>query len=156
MATLQAARAKMLGMKVAEAKSWGLNRAIFYAAAKRGFKRLGGVKEMPKLKIPEKKRKEAEKSFGTEYVGDEYAYMLKIDGKKVFTIGEEVQTEKDFKQKIEMRFGGEFRDAWQEALKICQEYDKDVLMSQRDFYGKVYKPRRDELAEKWTKMAGKS
>lgn len=38
MATLQAARAYVLGMRVASAKSFGLNRAIFYAAAKRGFK----------------------------------------------------------------------------------------------------------------------
>ena len=38
MATLQAARAKELGLPIMAAKSWGLNRAIFYAAAKRGFK----------------------------------------------------------------------------------------------------------------------
>ena len=38
MATLQAARAKILGLPLASAKSWGLNRAIYYAAAKRGFK----------------------------------------------------------------------------------------------------------------------
>jgi hypothetical protein len=38
MATLQAARAKELGLSVTAAKSWGLNRAIYYAAAKRGFK----------------------------------------------------------------------------------------------------------------------
>ncbi|HUO43055.1 MAG TPA: hypothetical protein VMU35_08765 [Methylomirabilota bacterium] len=38
MAILQAARAKQLGLPINEAKSWGLNRAIFYAAAKRGFK----------------------------------------------------------------------------------------------------------------------
>jgi hypothetical protein len=38
MAILQAARAKVLGYSLNEAKSFGLNRAIFYAAAKRGFK----------------------------------------------------------------------------------------------------------------------
>ncbi|MFQ5905014.1 MAG: hypothetical protein ACE5JA_00410 [bacterium] len=156
MATLQAARAKMLGMNVAEAKSRGLNGAIFYAAAKRGFKHLGGMNEMSKLKIPEEKREGAERSFGTEYAGDEYACVLRIDGKKVFTIGEDVQTEEDFKQKIETRFGGRFRGAWQEALRTCQGCDKEVLVSRRDFYNKVYKPRGDELAEKWTEMAGKS
>lgn len=38
MATLQAARAYALGLSLEEAKSFGLNRAIFYAAAKKGFK----------------------------------------------------------------------------------------------------------------------
>src|SRR2546428_13099724 len=38
MATLQAARAYLLGLRMDEAYSWGLNRSIFYAAAKRGFK----------------------------------------------------------------------------------------------------------------------
>ncbi len=38
MAILQAARARELGFSETRAKSWGLNRAIFYAAAKRGFK----------------------------------------------------------------------------------------------------------------------
>jgi len=37
MATLQAARAFLLGLPLESAKSWGLNRAIFYAEAKRVF-----------------------------------------------------------------------------------------------------------------------
>ncbi len=154
MATLQAARARVLGMRIKEAKSWGLNRAIFYAAAKRGFKSLGGAKVPPRLDVAEKERKKIEKTLGTEYLGDEYAYRLKIDGRSVFTIGEEVQTEEDFRKKIESRFGGKFKDAWEEALRICRSYDREVLESQRDFYGKVYKPRRDELAGEWTRAAG--
>jgi hypothetical protein len=39
MALLQAARAKALGYPLDEAESFGLKRAIFYAAAKRGFNR---------------------------------------------------------------------------------------------------------------------
>lgn len=142
-------------MKVAEAKSWGLNRAIFYAVAKRGFKKFGGEKSMPKLKLPEENKKEIEESFGTAYLGDEYAYRVRIDGRDVFTIGDQVQTEDDFKQKIEVRFGGRFKEAWKEAMEICRDCDRELLRSQRDFYGKVYKPRRDELAEKWTQMAQK-
>jgi hypothetical protein len=153
MATLQAARAKVLGMRVKEAKSWGLNRAIFYAAAKRGFKSLGGGKVALKLEVAEGKRSEIEKTLGTEYLGGEYAYRVKIDGRSVFTIGEKVQTEEDFKQKIESRFGGRFKEAWEEALRICRSYDREVLESQKDFFGKVYKPRRDELARDWTRVA---
>jgi len=67
MATLQAARAKALGLPVASAKSWGLNRAIYYAAAKRGFK--GG-------KGPAKPKKYTA-SFGEFYLGDDKAYQVK-------------------------------------------------------------------------------
>src|SRR5579875_2525433 len=43
MSILQAARAEALGLPHDSALSWGLNRAIFYAAAKRGFKGALGV-----------------------------------------------------------------------------------------------------------------
>lgn len=36
-ALLQTARARKLGLNLKEAKSWGLNRALFYAAAKKGW-----------------------------------------------------------------------------------------------------------------------
>ncbi len=48
MAILQAARARTFGLPLATAQSWGLNRAIFYAAAKRGFKGAPGPSKPPK------------------------------------------------------------------------------------------------------------
>jgi len=158
MATLQAARAYALGYSLAEAKSFGLNRAIFYAAAKKGFKIF--KKAPPKIslpkeiyKIPEKELQKIEKSFTIEKIGDEMAYCVKIKGKRVFTIGNELQTPEVFKKQIESRFGDKFKDAWKEALQIVKSYDKGVLLSQRYFYEVVYKPRRDELAKKWSEMA---
>jgi hypothetical protein len=158
MATLQAARAKALGFSIDEAKSFGLNRAIFYAAAKKGFKALKKVPpkiSLPRevFKIPEKELKKIEKSFTIEKIGDEMAYCVKMKEKKIFTIGNELQTPEAFKKQIESRFGGKFKKAWQEALKIVKAYDKGVLLSQRYFYEVVYKPRRDELAKKWSEMA---
>jgi hypothetical protein len=157
MATLQAARAKALGFSIDEAKSFGLNRAIFYAAAKRGFKALKRVPpkiSLPRevFKIPEREIKKIEKSFTIEKIGDEMAYCVKMKGKRVFTIGNELQTPEAFKKQIESRFGEKFKKVWQEALKIVKAYDKGVLLSQRYFYEVVYKPRRDELAEKWSEM----
>ncbi len=67
MALLQAARAFVLGLPIESAKSFGLNRAIFYAAAKRGFKVVS--KKPPtefKLKqevITEKKAEKLKKTF---------------------------------------------------------------------------------------------
>ncbi len=155
MATLQAARAYVLGMPVTSAKSFGLQRAIFYAAAKRGFKGKGKVGPPKKLvmkdqEITSTKLTKIRKSFTMTTVGDEAAYSVEIDGKKMFVIGNEIKTKDDFKRQIEQRFGTYFRDAWKEAIAICKKYDKGVLLSQRYFYETVYKPRRDDLAKKWT------
>lgn len=156
MATLQAARAYVLGMKIVSAKSWGLNRAIFYAAAKKGFfkPKLGPVKPPEfKIPIPKAKLEKVRKSFGVTYLGDEMAYSVELSGKTLFTIGEEIQTPEAFKKSIEDRFGQSFAQAFKEAVQICQEYDKGILLSQHYFYETVYKPRRDELAQKWSELA---
>ncbi len=160
MATLQAARAYVLGKDLTEAKSFGLNRAIFYAAAKKGFK---GEKEIsPKeiilnrKKVSEDKLQKIRESFKIETIGDEMAYAVEIDGNVYYTIGGEIQTEDDFEKEIERRFKGKFEKAWKEAIEIVSSYDKGVLLSQRYFFEAVYKPRRDELAKKWSEMLEES
>jgi hypothetical protein len=146
MATLQAARASALGLPLASAKSWGLNRAIYYAAAKRGFK--GG-------KGPAKPEKHA-RTFGEFFLGDDKAYKVKAGGKVLFTIGGEIQRPEDFRRQIEQRFAGTFAQAWSEALTVVQAHPKAVLESQQLFYLQVYRPRRDVLAAKWTDTAAKA
>jgi hypothetical protein len=160
MATLQAARAYVLGKDLTEAKSFGLNRAIFYAAAKKGFK---GEKEispkeiiLKRKKVSEDKLQKIRESFKIETIGDEMAYAVEIDGKVYYTIGGEIQTEEDFEKEIERRFKGKFEKAWKEAIEIVSSYDKGVLLSQRYFFEAVYKPRRDELAKKWSEMLEES
>lgn len=154
MAILQAARAFVLGLPVESAKSFGLNRAIFYAAAKRGFK--GAPKGAPKefrvkqVPVSEKEAEKLKKSFKIYNLGDEIAYSVELKGRQYFVIGNEVQTEEDFAKQIESRFGNRFKEAWEEAIKTCKVYDRGVLLSQRYFYETVYKPRRDELAKKWS------
>jgi len=150
MATLQAARAKRLGLSVVAAKSWGLNRAIFYAAAKRGFKEkrrvlIRGTEEVEKEPI--KKTRDA------YFLGDEMAYVSKTGRRSYFTIGGKLQTEADFRQQIVRRIGNAFPDAWEESLEIVKQYSKDVLLSQSRFFAEVYRPRRDELALKWTEKS---
>jgi len=155
MATLQAARAYVLGEPIESAKSWGLNRAIFYAAAKRGFKPKPGPLKPPKFKLEldEKKIAKIQKTFGIYYLGDEMGYSVELDGKRLFTIGEEVQMPEKFEKQIALRFGKAYKKAWNEAIKICKEYDPSVLKSMRYFYETVYKPRRDILAEQWTEYS---
>lgn len=151
MATLQAARAKELGMPTSQAKSWGLNRAIFYAAAKRGFKK---KKVAPRTR-GEIERKPLERKKNTYFLGNEMAYCSKKGARTYFAIGGELQTENDFKRQISVRFGKVFPKAWKESVTIVRNYPKDTLLSQNRFFSEVYRPRRDELASKWTEMSGK-
>jgi hypothetical protein len=147
MATLQAARAFVLGMPEPLAKSWGLNRAIFYAAAKRGFKGKPPV-ERP---LAEVRAKPITETPDTYHLGNEMAYKTKAkDGETYFTIGGQMQTAKDFERQITSRFGSKFDRAWSEALELVNQFNREVLLSQRDFFDLVYKPNRDSLALRWS------
>jgi len=156
MAVLQAARAHMCGLSLDESKSWGINRAIFYAVAKRGF-RVAHRKPAP-LKISDaiavtkygRKRKAKEEVF---QLGDEVVYRTKAGDNLYYTIGGEVQTPEDYDKQVALRFGGKHQEAWDEALEIIKKHQKSILLSQNEFFQQVYKPVRDELSEKWTEMA---
>jgi len=149
MTILQTARAKQLGLPLREAKSWGLNRAIFYAAAKRGFK----GKPIQSRSLEEISKKPVERTSAAYFLGNEMAYSSKTGGKLYFTIGNTLQTENDYQRQIMKRFGPIYSKAWKEALQIVRQYSREILLSQNSFFQDIYKPRRDELAEKWTVMA---
>jgi hypothetical protein len=151
MAMLQAARAQALGLKRESAYSWGLNRAIFYAAAKRGFrgtpstsegggKGEGGTLPAQPTRVPYR-------------LGDDEAYRDPKAETLVFTIGDKDQTAADFQKQIASRFGSKenFQAAWDEAGRIVKSYDRATLESRQRFYSDVYKPRRDELSEAWSR-----
>ena len=149
MATLQAARAFILGLPLDLSLSWGLNRAIFYAAAKRGFKRT----RMPtrsRAAVLERPLMEEKDTF---FLGDEMAYKTDAEGETYFIIGDKPQTVDDFKRQIESRFLGKFDAAWREAVELLKSFDRETLLSQRHFYEQVYRPHRDELSERWTKIS---
>lgn len=149
MATLQAARAYVLGLPMESALSWGLNRAIFYAAAKRGFK---GTSPLSREFREARAKPEAE-VVDIYRLGDDMAFKEERNGRLYFTIGGTIQTEKDFKKQIESRFLGFFKDAWEEALKIVRQFDRENLLSGKGFFDLVYRPRRDDLANKWTELS---
>ncbi len=142
MATLQAARVRRLGFSEASAYSWGLNRAIFYAAAKQGFggKSSGGGGA-------------ASPPSGNLYsLGDDEAYRDPNAPELMFTIGGETQTEEMFRRQVVARFGREenFRQALDEAIETVGTFEEAVLRSGRRFYSEVYRPRRDPLVAKWS------
>jgi hypothetical protein len=154
MAMLQAARASELGLPKDSAYSWGLNRAIFYAAVKRGFK--GGERASRKSSAVAKTRKDSKSTEPDEfYLGTEKAFIDKEKSKKdlpIFSIGDSVQSPKDFEKQVISRFAGEenFETAWQEAQKVVGQYERSILESQQEFYDQVYKPRRDALSREWS------
>ena len=145
MATLQAARARKLGLPERSAYSWGLNRAIFYAAAKRGFggsRRAGEGGETSHGPVPE----------NLYSLGNDEAYRDPSSSELLFTIGGETQTEEKFRKQVAVRFGSDdnFHRAWNEAMDTVRAFDDDVLRSGGLFYSQVYKPVRDQLVAKWS------
>ena len=141
MALLQAARAYILGLPLESAYSWGLNRSIFIAAAKRGFKGGGG---------PATGGSGKKDSYS---LGDDMAYKTAKDGALLFTIGGKVQTKEEFEKRVKSRFGRGFPAAWKEALAYVRSFDRDVLLSTDDFFRTVYKPVRDSLSDRWSGAA---
>ncbi len=140
MALLQAARYYLLKGDLEKAKSFGLNRAIFYAWAKRRKHRpVRSAGASHYSSVPSKSER-------VESLGDEKAYVSPTG---LFVIGDEVQRPQDYDRqvvkKIEKYFPYEV--AWEAALKYLSTFPKSVLLSQREFYEKVYKPVRDNFEE---------
>lgn len=151
MAMLQAARASRLGLTRPSAFSWGLNRAIFYAAAKRGFKGGGGPGGGGEGGGPGT-------SPSPEFfrLGDDEAPRDPSRSEPMFRIGGETQTEDAFLRQVASRFGSDanFRVAWSEAEAIVADVDEPTLRSRSGFFERVYRPRRDELSTKWAAQFG--
>jgi hypothetical protein len=154
MALLQAARAKALGYPPDEAESFGLNRAIFYAAAKRGFKGGSGGKHPGEQHVlTEIPGRNVTKTIQQDALGDEVAYYVEMDGKKRYAMGEEILEPGDLRRQVAERFGQAFPQAWEQAVQIVEQTDRATLESRRKFYEEVYKPRRDELAKAWSALS---
>jgi len=136
MALLQAARYYLLKEDVERAKSFGLNRAIFYAWAKHS------KPAQFRKKAPTITRYAVERELKFEKVGDEEAPVTE-DG--WFTIGDTVQTPKDFDHQIVQKIKPiiPFEIAWNTAIDYLKGFPKNVLESQREFFEKAYKPVRD-------------
>lgn len=136
-----------LGLDLGAAQSWGLNRAIFYAAAKRGFRRAGPAASAPPERRPPTAPPLEQRAYS---LGGEKAYLAADRGSGLrFEIGDEVQTPADFEQQIERRFD-DWDAAWREAREIVETADPAALTSQRRFYEEIYQPRRDRLARRWS------
>lgn len=143
MALLQAARCFLLTGDIEKSKSFGLNRAIFYAWAKhRGVEAKKPRSGIGVVKHAEK-RVEEKNMF---YLGNEAAY-LSDDG--WLTIGDAKQTPQDYDAQIAKRINSviPYEEAWRRALEYIGRFPRETLLDQQKFFNQVYKPVRDSFIE---------
>jgi len=142
MALLQAARYYLLYKDFEKALSFGLNRAIFYAWAKRTLK---GTSLRERIKVGKGKVKEVEEKGEKIFqVGNETAYVSENGW---FKIGNQEQRPSDFEKEVISRIESvmPFEEAWKIAIDYLKNFDKETLLDQRKFFEEVYKPVRDSF-----------
>ncbi|MEM2399966.1 MAG: hypothetical protein QW305_02105 [Candidatus Bathyarchaeia archaeon] len=142
MGLLQAARFYLLTGDLERAKSFGLNRAIFYAWAKRykgevSSRRMAGARGGPSKILY------GERAF---QLGDEVAFT---SDNGWFMIGGQVQRPEDYDNQIARRIDSvvSYERAWQSAIEYLQKFSRDVLLNQQKFFKQVYEPVRDKFLE---------
>jgi hypothetical protein len=144
MALLQAARYFILTGEEEKAKSFGLNRAIFYAWAKRrGVTRPPPRKTVPSGQEVARERKEGKKLV---YIGNEGAYTSEEGW---YIIGEESQLPQDYDRQIVSKIDPilPYERAWSSALEYLRNFPRSDLLDQSKFFSAVYRPVRDGFLE---------
>ena len=143
MALLQAARYYLLTGDLEKAKSFGLNRAIFYAWAKHYGRVI----------------KPWRTSSGTQAEGSGKGgvKLVKVLGENVpaswrgwFVIGDQEQLPQDFDAQIASKINAvlPFDVVWDIALQYVRKFPESVLRNQQRFFKYVYEPVRDGFIEK--------
>jgi hypothetical protein len=149
MGLLQAARYYLLYNDINKAKSFGLNRAIFYAWAK--YYRPIYKRSKGKIFHPYFIKKEEDKEIELIKVGNEEAPYNKSTG--YFHIGDKDQTPEDYDKEIKDKINSivDYNIAWNFAIEYLKKFPKEVLLDQQEFYKKVYEPIRDKFFEELLK-----
>ena len=153
MALLQAARHYLLTGDLDKAKSFGLNRAIFYAWAKHYGRFYAGRKATSLA------RRIRAVSSGEE-VPESSRKLVKMAGEEVFVsprgycvMGGKEQLPEDYDRNVVDKIEAiiPYDVAWEAAIKYLSKFPKHVLTDPRKFFEKVYKPVRDSFIEKVVK-----
>lgn len=142
MGLLQAARYYLLTGDQERAKSFGLNRAVFYAWAKHhggGYfpRRPGYYSSSVVISDREKKLVEV---FGEEAF---------VSSRGFFVMGEREQLPEDYDKSIVEKINQvvPYEVAWEAALKYLSKFPESVLRDPGNFFEKVYEPVRDRFVE---------
>ena len=145
MALLQAARYYVFYKDIDRAKSFGLNRAIFYAWAKYHGPhtmrwRMQRLEEIIK-KGGIKPRKEKCPENMEEVLGE----CIEVSPKGYYVIGGKEQSPKDYDENIVKKIARiiDYEKAWKAALDYVSWFPDWILRDQQKFYKIVYEPIRD-------------
>ncbi len=147
MALLQAARYYTLYGDIDKAKSFGLNRAIFYAWAKY----YGPQKRTALYRTSTPRR-----IYGKRVSG--LVKWVEVAGEKVqasengyYVMGGIEQRPEDYDRYVARKFeeaGIRYDEAWEKALEYIRRFPKTILIDPQKFYKEVYEPVRDKFIEK--------
>ncbi|MEM4576480.1 MAG: hypothetical protein QW701_03320 [Candidatus Nezhaarchaeales archaeon] len=142
MGLLQAARYYLITGDLEKAKSFGLNRAIFYAWAKKHARDAISKKVTKITGSTGKSTSEGR----TVQIGDETAFLS--DG-GWFIIGGQEQKPDDYDRQIAQHIERvvPYEKAWQAALEYLKSFKKETLLDQQKFFKEVYEPIRDRFLE---------
>ncbi|BEP17473.1 hypothetical protein PYJP_08250 [Pyrofollis japonicus] len=141
MALLQAARYYLLTGDLDKAKSFGLNRAIFYAWAKY----YGPSGRYGRVAASRQAKSLQEKKF-VKALGEE----VPVGPNGYFEMGGKEQRPEDFDRQIKAKFEAlmPWAQVWRKALEYVSKFPRSVLRDPQKFYQEVYLPVRDTFVEK--------
>ncbi len=148
MALLQAARYYTLYNDIGKAKSFGLNRAIFYAWAKHY-----GPHKWPYrlLRVEEELRKQIIRGRKPTKCPEGYVEVLgecvMVGPQGYYMIGDTEQTPLDYDKQVtnKIKLLIDPEKVWEIALKYVSKFPKHILKDPTKFYKYVYEPIRDTL-----------
>ncbi len=145
MALLQAARYYLLTGDMDKAKSFGLNRAIFYAWAKYygpHGRHARFVAYRPREGASRSTQKKFVKVFGTEEVP--------VSDRGWFEMGGKEQLPEDFDRvvKSKLEVVAPWEVVWSRTIEYLKKFPTSVLKDPQKFYKYVYEPVRDRFVEK--------
>lgn len=149
MALLQAARYYVLEGDLDRAKSFGLNRAIFYAWAKHygpRYRRYGASLE--ELLRRAARRRPGERC--PEGFVDVLGECVQLSKRGWFMIGGEEQTPRDFDREVVLKVSRliSWDRVWEAAVRYVSRFPDWVLRDPQRFYKLVYEPVRDTFFAK--------
>ncbi len=145
MALLQAVRHYLLYNDLGRAKSFGLNRAIFYAWAKyygsRQYHRLARVEELLRKQLVRGVKPSKCPENYVEVLGE----CIRVSPNNYYEIGESEQKPYDFDRQVLFKIKRliDPGKAWSEAVKYVSSFPEYVLKDPVKFYKYVYEPVRD-------------
>ena len=141
MALLQAARYYVLTGDLDRAKSFGLNRAIFYAWAKY----YGPSGRFARVAA----RRPGESVSGKRFV-KVFGEEVPVGPSGYFEMGGREQRPEDFDRQVRSRFEAlmPWEQVWRKAVEYVSRFPRSVLRDPQRFYEEVYLPVRDNFVEK--------